>query len=328
MYLYHRMGLAMIPDEEVGLAAPVSTGAGRIVNLLDIMELFQIDRFLRLLSIYQIMTEHYVKDAIKSSNDDDKMDISWLKDNLSKLMSDCTKLHFPCTANVLWKILSNEKMASGELLQLLSQLTDRLIEESGTRNFFTLTMEDHRMYMKWTQGWEKAIERFPEAQDDIREAHRCFALGRYSVSMHHVLHVAEHGVVAVGKFIGTKKDKLWFGPVCSDLEIIMRRKKSDYRGWKRKHYDFLEQVLSSADQIRKPLRNKVDHANGRLVVIDPQFPIEIAQEVMAAVRGFMRRLAVELPQRRSSPPVRGADQNAAGQSSQGQAQKPSSGATN
>jgi hypothetical protein len=42
-------------------------------------------------------------------------------------------------------------------------------------------------------------------------------------------------------------------------------------------------------------RNKVNHVDGKLVVIKPEFTPDMAEEIMMASRGFMRRLATEMP---------------------------------
>jgi hypothetical protein len=42
-------------------------------------------------------------------------------------------------------------------------------------------------------------------------------------------------------------------------------------------------------------RNKVNHVEGRLAVMKPEFTPDIAEEIMVASRAFMRRLATEMP---------------------------------
>jgi hypothetical protein len=56
-----------------------------------------------------------------------------------------------------------------------------------------------------------------------------------------------------------------------------------------------EQVHQTAEALKNAWRNKISHAQGRLVLMTATFSPEIAEEILFGTRAFMRRLADGLP---------------------------------
>ena len=73
------------------------------------------------------------------------------------------------------------------------------------------------------------------------------------------------------------------------------KKWTDLTAFEQKHFAFFEQMNGSVHAIKDAWRNKVHHAQGITTLIDPDFSQAIAQEIYMATRGFMRRLATDLP---------------------------------
>jgi hypothetical protein len=61
------------------------------------------------------------------------------------------------------------------------------------------------------------------------------------------------------------------------------------------HFAFLEQMHGTIGALNRAWRNKISHAQGRLVLMTSEFSPEVAEEIMVASRSFMWRLATELP---------------------------------
>lgn len=57
----------------------------------------------------------------------------------------------------------------------------------------------------------------------------------------------------------------------------------------------IEQINQAAQSMKMAWRNKVNHEAGRLVVLDPQFSPQAAEEIIFATRSFMRHLATDIP---------------------------------
>jgi hypothetical protein len=47
--------------------------------------------------------------------------------------------------------------------------------------------------------------------------------------------------------------------------------------------------------LKNAWRNKISHVHGRLVLMTADFSPDVAEEITIATRGFMRRLATDLP---------------------------------
>jgi hypothetical protein len=62
---------------------------------------------------------------------------------------------------------------------------DRLVDEAEYKTFFVLTPFEADWFIHPRRGWEQALERFPNAGDDVEEASKCFALSHYAASIFH-----------------------------------------------------------------------------------------------------------------------------------------------
>jgi len=51
------------------------------------------------------------------------------------------------------------------------------------------------------------------------------------------------------------------------------------------------------EALKSAWRNKIDHAQGRLILMAVDFTPDIAEEIIIASRSFMRRLATEMPKK-------------------------------
>jgi hypothetical protein len=62
------------------------------------------------------------------------------------------------------------------------------------------------------------------------------------------------------------------------------------------HRKFLDDVLPEMQAIQRAWRNKISHAEDKLVPIDAAINEAVAREIMVAVEVFMRQLAHDLPE--------------------------------
>jgi hypothetical protein len=110
----------------------------------------------------------------------------------------------------------------------------------------------------------------------------------------HVLLVAEFGVIRVAELLHVGGDKPGWG----SLERLVR---INAKAWKERspleqeHSDFLKNVLPLAIAIKDSWRHKISHVDNKLEWMDTDFSPQVADEIISAARGFMRRLAADLP---------------------------------
>lgn len=184
-----------------------------------------------------------------------------------------------------------ERQSRGKIVDLLEQLSHRILDELSYEFFLQLTPQEAERYEKWESGWEKIIAKFPDTARDVEEMNKCFALGRYTASMFHALHVAEWGAISLGVLIGVDDAKRGWGATKNKLKTIIQGGHCKLPPELSGKFEFLEQMNREIESMALAWRNKVDHAANHLYVVpNTEFTADIAKHVISAVRVFMIRL--------------------------------------
>jgi hypothetical protein len=111
----------------------------------------------------------------------------------------------------------------------------------------------------------------------------------------HILLVAEFGVIQVAKLLGLEGDKPGWGQL-QNLEAVLKKKRLELIEIEKKHHKFLEDVVPLATVVKDSWRHKLTHVDNQIVWQDTDFSRKVAEEeIIAATRGFMRKLANRLP---------------------------------
>ena len=207
------------------------------------------------------------------------------------------------TINKLLALLSRPDCTWGEFQALGEELHGRLNDELFGAFFLSLTYSESECYQKPFDGWLEVTERFPTATTDIYEMRKCFALARYAGAVFHSVQAIECALIEFGKFLNVNDPKSGWTAVNKRLEaLVIKTTYHDLDPSYQKHFAFLEQMHAIVGVLNSAWRNKISHAQGRLVLMTSEFSPEVAEEIMAASRSFMRRLATELPVSESSAP--------------------------
>ncbi len=181
-----------------------------------------------------------------------------------------------------------------EIVSDLKHLRETLEGELRGELFFHLSMKDADGYSNPRRGWEGIVSRFPRVAIDVEECSRCFALERHGAAVFHVLLVAEFGIIQVANLFNASGDRPGWGSL-ERLQRINDKKWNDKSDLERKHADFLKGVLPFAFAIKDSWRHKISHVDNKLEWVDTDFSPEVASEIISATRGFMRRIAEDLP---------------------------------
>jgi hypothetical protein len=201
------------------------------------------------------------------------------------------------TATKLIDSLKTEPPCSlGEYVPLLEEFSRRVRDEIDCEFFLQLSIAEADRYENWRNDWETILVRHPEAIRDVEEMNKCFALGRYTASMFHALHVAEHGAITLGDYIGVIDPKKGWGPTERKLRELIRGGHNSLPPALVGKFEFLEQMSREIDSMVLAWRHKVDHAANHLAILpNTDFTPDIAEHVIGAVRIFMIRLTEGLP---------------------------------
>jgi len=208
----------------------------------------------------------------------------------------CAKIHLQvCMKH------SDELLASVERGWLgagdVRALRDNVKRELSCQHFVGIPPECQPLFENARQNWDDVLEAFPNAVDDVEEMNRCYALCRYAAAVSHSLLVVEHGLVALGPRIGATDPKEGWDASCRQLERVMKAgRAANGTGL---DFDQLDQLNTCMQVMKTAWRNKVNHATGKPIVLHGGFAPDVADDIIKASRGFMRRLAIVL----SSPVV-------------------------
>ena len=184
---------------------------------------------------------------------------------------------------------------SGTLHDNIVILRQSIMTELETTVFIRVSSSETRYFREPKRDWEEVIKRFNDTVSDIEEASKCYALSRYTASVFHCMQIFEQGLLSLGRFMKIKDPKSGFTAVYIELQRIKNTKYKDLTDFEKQHFSFFEQIYASIQAVKDAWRNKITHPQGRFVLMTADFSPAIAQEIFVATRGFMRRLATDLP---------------------------------
>jgi len=287
------------------LAAANGWGAGKAVTLLEILRA-RAEEYTK--AVYVLALVNAKIEAAEDDFRNDGMLLGRLRAHLAELSAHCNNL--PMTAakvNSVIDILDHldrtrtwqqPKLA---FLTAIAEIQSRMYDELKSSLFLQISPDREKFFSHFSNGWEEVIERFPDTESDIEEMCKCFALSRYPGAVFHSLLVVESGVLHLGEYIEVTDPKKGWDATCKVLKTIVDGGHRNLRPKFTDHFGFLEQVNQCIQTMKHAWRNKVNHVEGKLVVLRSDFTPDIAEEIMMASRAFMRRLADEMPH--EPPPV-------------------------
>jgi len=136
---------------------------------------------------------------------------------------------------------------------------------------------------------EKVSEQFPGCQYDISEAGACYALGRTTGCVFHLMRVLEIGLQVFAARFNVPADHTNWHNIIEGIEKAIRNMGSDPNrpsDWKDQQ-EFFSQAASSFMVMKDAWRNYTAHARGK-------YTEDEAEALFRTVRSFMQRLGTRL----------------------------------
>jgi hypothetical protein len=218
---------------------------------------------------------------------------------LGDLERECESLEVPSILAQVKRIketLDRSPLADQELARLLMELHTRIMDELEGRLFLYVPISRKRQYEEPRQAWTAALNRFPLAGDDIEEAEKCFALGRYPACVFHLMRVTETAVLEFGKVIDPTDPKPQFGSVLKKVEQLLQT--TPFPKWPKDAQPYQALFRDSLPQlyaVKRAWRDKVSHFETRILPSESVYTEEVASDILNATRSLMRLLAERLP---------------------------------
>lgn len=181
---------------------------------------------------------------------------------------------------------------SDEVFKNVGIIDTRLKDELAQFHLLYLSDEERAFYAKPELFGPQFRTAFPNANYEITEAGNCFALGRYTACVFHLMRATESGLEAVHAGVGlpplSKTTWSWHTVLA---EIDRKIKANDSASpvdptWKA-HSSFFKTAHGFLFAIKQPLRNETMH-------METSYGENEAGRVFDAVRSFLTHLATQL----------------------------------
>jgi len=135
---------------------------------------------------------------------------------------------------------------------------------------------------------DEVFNQFPSARMDIQEAGNCYAMGRYTACVFHLMRVLEIALKAlwVSLNTGAKEPRDWGGYLTACDNVLKDKQKLEDCQWKEDE-DSLRNAYRELLQIKKLWRNETMHSvdsHGQGVALD----------ILVSSRVFMQHIATKL----------------------------------
>jgi hypothetical protein len=212
---------------------------------------------------------------------------------ISNLVRDCEDCHLPSASDQFKRIFLNVRdgLSSKKLNDFLPEAMNRIEDECQRRKVMVIA-PDYEKYFSNAQFFDPTDEnsakvslQFPSTAEDIAESGKCLACGRPTACVMHLNRIMESGLKALATALGSGPQNDW-GKYLSkiDEELQLRIKSS---GSRTTDEQFYAEAHLTCDSVRRAWRNPTMH-------VDKTYTEERAEEILIAVRSFMRHLATKL----------------------------------
>lgn len=172
------------------------------------------------------------------------------------------------------------KVTQGQMAAALDELDRRIRDEMGTRLFMFVPSDMAKFYDKKELFGPDVNAAFPSVQFDVVEAGNCYAAGRATACVFHLMRIMEIGVQEFGTRLGVSlvNEKNW--------QNILDEINKAIKGLPPKDPKTVEKSEAAANlySVKLAWRNQVMHPKGI-------YTLEEAKNLINLVGVFMRQLA-------------------------------------
>ncbi len=211
---------------------------------------------------------------------------------LGEMMRECQKVDLPMTLAQLKRIkevLDERTNVTNEgIRQMLHEVVNRLWDELDTHIFYQIESRKSFYYEEPEKFIGPDVSKaFPIATRELIDASKCYAIGRDTACVFHLMRALESGLGCMAKVFGVPSDHTNWQNIIEQIESKVRDlPKTKPKNWK-EDQEFYSQAASHFMVLKDAWRNYTAHMRGR-------YDAEEALRVMDNVLGFMKKLATKL----------------------------------
>lgn len=215
--------------------------------------------------------------------------------SLREMMGECEKVDLPMTLAQLRRIKEfieapGDDLTVDNLYQMLHELENRLWDELSSHVFYQLESSK----VAYFQEPEKLIGeripvKFPTANKEIIEAERCYALGRNTACVFHLMCALEVGLIVTANEFNVSAGHSNWNKLIDGIKVGIagiEKAKIKPLSW-RGDREFYSQAASHFDVLKDGWRNYTAHGRA-------SFGEDDARRMMENVIGFMDKISERL----------------------------------
>jgi hypothetical protein len=204
---------------------------------------------------------------------------------LDKLEKDCADLGFTFAIKEIERTRHDLATCTyGDLSARAGELLRRAEDEMDGPLFMVIPTNKARYYSGPTLLWGQVTDRFPELVEDIFEAGKCFAAGRNTATVFHLMRVLEFAVQRFATKLRLPKDlhqKTW-GVILQEIDAKLKNARPKTATGKTNHTR-LSLIAGHLHHVKNAWRNPTMHPK-------QTYSEEEAESVFTAVRDLMINL--------------------------------------
>jgi hypothetical protein len=190
----------------------------RLRSLLDLLRLYAPD-YMRIARICEEYTSSIGMLAANSTAVPTDEQLVRVMGNFESIAEICERMHLSVSKRSVDKIIDQFQAKRPNFRETKRKFLEwYACFESEVEGQIYLLVLPHRVAY-WNseadrlEGTESAklvrlLANFPDAKYDAREAGNCFAFGRFSACVHHLMRLAEHGLVSVAASVNVPEEKI------------------------------------------------------------------------------------------------------------------------
>jgi len=214
-------------------------------------------------------------------------------ERMQKLCQDCGLTHTSDHFDRIREGLGRGKysITYAELASMLPEVMNRIEDETSHQVVMVVEpaylkyFSDPQFFDSTDSTANKVSIQLSSANEDIAEAGKCLACGRSTACIMHLNRIMEVGLKALAAAVSVGPQNDW-GKYLGEIEAeLTKRMKSS--GARSPDEQFYAEAHAMFDSVRRAWRNPTMH-------VDKTYTEERAEEILIAVRSFMRHLATKL----------------------------------
>lgn len=255
-----------------------------LAEMMKILQAAQVLDILHDLSELSLIAERYPQFVDRAICDENTEDI--LK-QLQDVVDMCVTLQFQTSLlqAVRCRLAVEQKCTYSELKQLTAELKSRIQDEFNS--IVLLWVEDKNFYAKPELFGEMVGNKFSGAAFDIEESGSCYATGRYTASVFHLMRVAEYGLDAIAKRVGYSDPRPGWEGVLKYIDAQLKTERDRMSDLFKGDLEFIGGISAHMHGVNLAWRRRVAH-------IERTYTKDQAKRIYDATKGLMEHLAEKL----------------------------------